>query len=152
MKTVPSAVWKQALRSGLIAGGIAILVSLVGLVESFSDDDIITGLISLGDLFAWIIFFSYSSGKLRSIPGKPGWNDRTARPGSRGIAHLAGDRWQHDQHAGNVRQRLTSVVYLHGSLPLGADSVTGPHCGTISLGITLIRTIRKPITWASSLF
>ena len=37
--------WKLALSAGSIAGGIALLVSLVGLVEAFSDSYIIQGLI-----------------------------------------------------------------------------------------------------------
>jgi branched-chain amino acid transport system permease protein len=57
----PSFFWKQALRSGLIAGGVAILVSLVGLVEAFGDTDIITGLVSLGELIllAPVFLFAY---------------------------------------------------------------------------------------------
>jgi branched-chain amino acid transport system permease protein len=46
--------WKQALSAGFIAGGIAILVSLVGLVESFSDSYIIQGLVSVGEIILYI--------------------------------------------------------------------------------------------------
>jgi branched-chain amino acid transport system permease protein len=62
MKTETSSIWKKALNSGLIAGGICILVMLVGLVEAFGDTYIVSGWISLGDiiLFAPIILLTYS--------------------------------------------------------------------------------------------
>ena len=62
--------WKQALRSGLIAGGVAILVSLVGLVESFGETDIITGLVSLGELILLAPVFLFSYTFIRGAAGK----------------------------------------------------------------------------------
>ena len=46
--------WKLGLSAGSIAGGIALLVSLVGLVELFSDSYIIQGLISVGEIILYI--------------------------------------------------------------------------------------------------
>lgn len=54
MKTDHAFPWKLALSPGLIAGGIAILVSLVGLVEAFSDSYIIQGLISVGEIILYL--------------------------------------------------------------------------------------------------
>jgi branched-chain amino acid transport system permease protein len=63
MKKEASSLWRQALSTGLIAGAIAVLVSLVGLVESFSDTDIIRGVVTLGELilFSPIFLLAYSS-------------------------------------------------------------------------------------------
>jgi len=62
MEIKPSSVWRQVINAGLIAGGIAVLVSLVGLVEAFSDDYIVQGVVSLGELilFSPIIMLSTS--------------------------------------------------------------------------------------------
>jgi branched-chain amino acid transport system permease protein len=46
--------WKMALSAGSIAGGVALLVSLVGLVEAFSDSYIIQGLITVGEIILYI--------------------------------------------------------------------------------------------------
>jgi branched-chain amino acid transport system permease protein len=54
MKNDLSFPWKLALSAGFIAGCIAILVSLVGLVESFSDSYIIQGLITVGEIILYI--------------------------------------------------------------------------------------------------
>ena len=63
MKKDASSLWRQALSTGLIAGALAVLVSLVGLVVSFSDTDIIRGVITLGELilFSPIFLLAYSS-------------------------------------------------------------------------------------------
>jgi branched-chain amino acid transport system permease protein len=69
-KTIASP-WKQALRTGLISGAIAILISLVGMVESFSDTFIINPYINLGDVLymAPILLLAYSS--VRAAHDKP---------------------------------------------------------------------------------
>ncbi len=54
MKNDLSFPWKLALSAGATAGSIAILVSLVGLVESFSDSYVIQGLISVGEIILYI--------------------------------------------------------------------------------------------------
>jgi branched-chain amino acid transport system permease protein len=62
--------WKLALNAGLIAGGVAILVSLVGLVESFSDSYVIQGLVSVGEIILYIplILLVFSSVRKISSP------------------------------------------------------------------------------------
>jgi len=71
MKKETASIWKQAFTSGLIAGGTAVLVSLVGLVEAFGDIYIISGLLTLGELilFAPILLFAYSA--IRRVPNQP---------------------------------------------------------------------------------
>lgn len=43
--------WKQAINTGLITGGVTILLALVGLVETFSRRFIIAGVLSMGQVF-----------------------------------------------------------------------------------------------------
>lgn len=66
----PSLLWKQALRNGLIAGGVAILVSLVGLVEAFGDDYIVRGLLTLGELILLFPIFLFAYLTIRGSSGK----------------------------------------------------------------------------------
>src|SRR5512143_1966662 len=40
--------WQYGIKTGLIAGVIAVLLSLIGMVEAFSRRDIISGVISMG--------------------------------------------------------------------------------------------------------
>jgi branched-chain amino acid transport system permease protein len=53
--------WKGAVRYGLIGGGIAVLLCLVGMVVSFDDLFIVSGIVTMGQilLFASIFLFSY---------------------------------------------------------------------------------------------
>src|SRR4030067_3284204 len=69
MKKDTASLGRLAINAGLTAGGIAVLVSLVGLVESFSKSYIIQGVISLGEpiLFFPIILLAYSS--IRRVSG-----------------------------------------------------------------------------------
>ena len=41
-------IWRSALSAGLIAGGVSLLLSLVGMVEAFNETDIISGIFSMG--------------------------------------------------------------------------------------------------------
>ena len=63
MKTDTASIWKQSVSSGLIAGAICLLVSLVGLVESFGDTYIVRGLLTLGDfiLLIPIVLITYTA-------------------------------------------------------------------------------------------
>lgn len=63
MKTETSLIWKKAVNNGLISGALCLLVMLVGLVESFGDNYVISGLITLGDiiLLTPIIILTYST-------------------------------------------------------------------------------------------
>lgn len=51
MSTQSSQSWKQAVYTGLITGGIVILLALVGLVETFSKRYIISGILTMGQVF-----------------------------------------------------------------------------------------------------
>ncbi|HXQ35322.1 MAG TPA: hypothetical protein VN843_14995, partial [Anaerolineales bacterium] len=56
--------WLQALQTGLIGGVVAVLVSLIGMVASFHERDIIAGQITMGQtviLLIVIVFAYYSS-------------------------------------------------------------------------------------------
>ena len=59
--------WKLALSAGATAGSIAIMVSLVGLVESFSDSYIIQGLISVGEIILYIPLILLVFSSIRKI-------------------------------------------------------------------------------------
>jgi hypothetical protein len=50
MNNLASANWKKALNTGLISGILAIMISLIGMVESFGDTFIINRFVSLGDI------------------------------------------------------------------------------------------------------
>lgn len=49
--------WQTALRIGLIGGAVALLAGLVGLIETFSERDIIAGVISMGQTILLLILF-----------------------------------------------------------------------------------------------
>ncbi len=70
MRKDSTSVWKQALRNGFIAGGVAILVSLVGLVEAFGDDYIIRGLITVGELILLFPIFLFAYLTIRGNSGQ----------------------------------------------------------------------------------
>ncbi len=55
--------WKQPIQAGLIAGVIAVLLSLVGMVASFNERFIISGVFSMGQVIflAPMIFMAYST-------------------------------------------------------------------------------------------
>lgn len=50
MNNLASTAWKKALNTGLICGILAIMISLIGMVESFGDTYIINRFVSLGDI------------------------------------------------------------------------------------------------------
>jgi branched-chain amino acid transport system permease protein len=54
--------WKQAIQLGLIGGGIALLISLIGMVTAFGARAIISGIITMGQvlILAPILLFSYT--------------------------------------------------------------------------------------------
>ena len=63
MNTETSSIWKKAFSNGLIAGALCLLVMLVGLVEAFGDTDVISGMVTLGDIILLIpiIMLTYTS-------------------------------------------------------------------------------------------
>jgi len=63
MRKDTSSHWRLAINTGLTAGGIAVLVSLVGFVATFSKSYIIQGVISIGELILFIpvVLLTYTS-------------------------------------------------------------------------------------------
>ena len=63
---------KQALRIGLIGGVVEILLALIGMIEAFSQRDIISQVISLGHtlLLLVVLFMAYLAAK-RTTGNKP---------------------------------------------------------------------------------
>jgi branched-chain amino acid transport system permease protein len=61
MITSTSSPWKQPIQSGLIAGAVAVLLSLVGMVVTFSERFIISGVFSMGQVIflAPMLLMSY---------------------------------------------------------------------------------------------
>lgn len=57
--------WLKAIQTGLIGGIVAVLVSLIGMVESFHERDIIAGQITMGEtlLLLIVVTFSYFSSR-----------------------------------------------------------------------------------------
>ena len=62
MHTPTFSPWKQAVQAGLIAGAIAILLSLVGMVATFSGRYIVSGVFSMGQVIflAPMLLMAYS--------------------------------------------------------------------------------------------
>ena len=156
MRTDPSSVWKQSLRNGLIAGGIAILVSLVGLVEAFGDAYIISGLIAVGELILLfpIFLFAYLSVRGSSDLSRATQLGMTALIGL--IAGLmltllviVGSTTNMREMFVNASPALFNMLTRGVPFPLGA-LVPPIQCilaAWITLGFTLIsERFRKPIT------
>jgi branched-chain amino acid transport system permease protein len=61
MNTETSSIWKKAVNNGIISGALTLLVILVGLVETFGKTDVISGVLTLGDiiLMAPLIALTY---------------------------------------------------------------------------------------------
>jgi branched-chain amino acid transport system permease protein len=51
--------WTSVVQTGLIGGSVAVLLSLVGMVEAFHKRDIIAGVISLGQTLLLVILFTF---------------------------------------------------------------------------------------------
>ncbi|MBI1879494.1 MAG: hypothetical protein HYR94_14960 [Chloroflexi bacterium] len=50
--------WTKVIQTGLIGGAVAVLLSLVGMVEAFNKRDIIAGVISMGETLLLAICFA----------------------------------------------------------------------------------------------
>jgi branched-chain amino acid transport system permease protein len=63
--------WKQAVRSGLIGGAVAVLLALVGMVAAFEKRYIVSGVFTMGQVMflAPILLFAYSTA--RRIANQP---------------------------------------------------------------------------------
>jgi branched-chain amino acid transport system permease protein len=73
MKSQPQRFWQEALRLGLIGGAVAVLFSLVGMVQAFSARAIVGGLLSLSYTFlgGTIALATYAAAR-RAVPGGRG--------------------------------------------------------------------------------
>lgn len=60
-----SSIWAEAIRSGLIGGAVALLLCLIGIVVALGQKMIISGVISMGQLFviAPIFIFAYATAR-----------------------------------------------------------------------------------------
>ncbi|MGQ9858962.1 MAG: branched-chain amino acid ABC transporter permease [Thermodesulfobacteriota bacterium] len=88
--------WNKALRVGLLTGSVAVLVALIGMVEAFSQRDIVAELLSMGHT---LIFFVVVSGSFLAAGG-----DRSFRALALGGL------------AGSVASLLLGALVLLGSL------------------------------------
>ncbi len=63
---------KQAIKIGLLGGVVAVLLSLIGIVEAFSQRYIISNVISMGHTLLLLVgvFFGYSSARRNKKPGR----------------------------------------------------------------------------------
>ena len=156
MKKDTPSIWKQAGRYGLIAGGVAVLVSLVGLVEAFGDDYIITGLIAVGEL---ILLFPLILGANLFIRGNSG-QSRASQFGMTALIGLVagvlltllvilGSVTDMRVMFVNASSALFNILTRGVPLPLGA-LVPPLQCiiaAWIGLSLTLIpERFRRPIT------
>ena len=66
--------WVATLRNGLIFGLVALFVALVGLVEAFSERDIVYNVISMGQ--TWLLIVGLAAGYVRG-----GWDSVISRVG-----------------------------------------------------------------------
>jgi branched-chain amino acid transport system permease protein len=66
--------WQQGIKIGLIGGIVAVLLSLIGMVEAFSQRDIISNVVSMGHtlLFLVPVFMGYLAAK-RTTRTEPLW-------------------------------------------------------------------------------
>jgi branched-chain amino acid transport system permease protein len=71
MQTKPLTPWKGAIQSGLIGGAIAVLLSLVGMVATFGERNIVSGWFTMGQVLflAPILILAY--GAVRKISPQP---------------------------------------------------------------------------------
>jgi branched-chain amino acid transport system permease protein len=67
-------IWQEGIRVGLIGGIVAVLLSLIGMVEAFSQRDIVSNVISMGHtlLLLVAVFMGYLTAK-RTTPAEPLW-------------------------------------------------------------------------------
>jgi hypothetical protein len=153
MRKDSSSIWKQALRNGFIAGGVAILVSLVGLVEAFGDAYIIRGLITVGELILLFPVFLFAYLSIRGSSGQ----SRISQLGMTALIGLVaglmltllvilGSQTNMREMFVNASPALFNLLTRGVPFPLGAlSSVTG-IAALISWGYPDPERSRKPIT------
>jgi len=67
-------IWQEGIRIGLIGGIVGVLLSLIGMVEAFSQRDIISNVVSMGHTLLLVdaVFMGYLAAR-RTIRTKPLW-------------------------------------------------------------------------------
>ena len=102
------------LRLGLIGGACLVLLSLIGMVETFNQREIISDVISMGQtlLLLTAMSIAYLAAKRAGAWAGLGFRSRHhGRPGHGGHAGLAGDARPCHQHAAGVHQCLTGAFF-----------------------------------------
>ena len=63
--SVLRSIWKHSIKTGLIGGVVAVLVALIGMVETFNQRDIIDSVISMGQILLLLVavFMGYLAAK-----------------------------------------------------------------------------------------
>src|SRR4030043_1605237 len=66
-------IWQQGIKIGLIGGVSAVLLALIGMVEAFSQRDIISNIISMGHTLLLLVpvFMGYLAAKRTVGPRSP---------------------------------------------------------------------------------
>jgi hypothetical protein len=161
MDTKPISPWMLVLRSGLTGGAIAILLSLVGMVEAFSERFIVSGWFTMGQVLflAPMLLVSYSVAR-RAAP-KPVWQPLLAGSlaGLIGGALLAvlvliGRAVNLRDMFANASPQLYEILTLGQDIPLGLFLLllVTAAIGLISAGVFILperlrRTIIIALVW-----
>ncbi|HSQ17678.1 MAG TPA: hypothetical protein VLM83_08280 [Anaerolineales bacterium] len=75
MKSMTSQTWKQVINISLLGGVITILIAFIGMVEAFSPRFIISGIISMGQVFLLLPIFIFTLINIRKV-GSTGKRDQ----------------------------------------------------------------------------
>jgi branched-chain amino acid transport system permease protein len=147
MSTRRSSPFISALGSGAIAGGIALLLTLMGMVETFNERDIITGVMPLGTLLLVSIYLVFGYRTTRAHPGSP----LGVRLAASSLTGLIGELFLVGLVVLGQRANLRPVFpnaspELYGLLQFGATGlqaqlamvVFGAACGALGAGLSLI--------------
>ena len=67
--------WKHGVKTGLLGGLMTVLLSLMGMVEAFSQRQIVSGLLSMDQalLGAAVVFMGYLAAKRTTSSQPCGW-------------------------------------------------------------------------------
>ena len=65
-----SSYWAKTLQNGLIGGGISLLLSVVGLVLAFGKTYIISGVLTMAQVFVLAPFLFEATQSIRQLPSK----------------------------------------------------------------------------------
>jgi branched-chain amino acid transport system permease protein len=155
MEPTVSSPWRQALRTGLISGAIAVMIALVGMVESFGDTYVINRFITLGDVLhmAPILLLVYGSVQAAH---QNSWQFRIGISSLSGfvagllltILILLGNAIDIRPVFVNASPTLFSLLMIGVSLPLGALI---PLLKGILTGVLAVILHSLPQRWRSAI-